>query len=114
MVRPGVASVAKSSPFTPILVDFLTLRNQASREGKRKYLSPGPVPHNKLAFAQRIKLVSSKHGYPSEELAESLEMLYGRQNANGAAAIRARDMTRSRGLHLRDRVFSGRTVKLSK
>src|SRR5215831_11085153 len=30
---------------------------------------------------------------PSERLAESLEILHGLQNANGAAAIRARDMT---------------------
>src|SRR5215467_4918351 len=32
---------------------------------------------------------------PSEKLAESLEILHGLQNANGAAAIRARDMTRT-------------------
>lgn len=31
---------------------------------------------------------------PSEKLAESLEILHGLQNANGAAAIRAKDMTR--------------------
>src|SRR6266568_8769438 len=31
---------------------------------------------------------------PSEKLAESLEILHGLQNANGAVAIRARDMTR--------------------
>ena len=32
---------------------------------------------------------------PSEKLAESLEILHGLQNANGAAAIRAKDMTRT-------------------
>src|SRR6266481_5206470 len=32
---------------------------------------------------------------PSEKLAESLEILHGLQNANGAAAIRARDITRT-------------------
>jgi fido (protein-threonine AMPylation protein) len=32
---------------------------------------------------------------PSEKLAQSLEILHGLQNANGAAAIRARDMTRA-------------------
>src|SRR5580700_2273258 len=32
---------------------------------------------------------------PSEKLAESLEILHGLQNANGAAAIRARDTTRT-------------------
>ena len=32
---------------------------------------------------------------PSERLAQSLEILHGLQNANGAAAIRARDMTRA-------------------
>ena len=32
---------------------------------------------------------------PSEKLAQSLEMLHGLQNANGAAAIRARDLTRT-------------------
>jgi fido (protein-threonine AMPylation protein) len=32
---------------------------------------------------------------PSEKLAESLEVLYKLQNANGAAAIRARDLTRT-------------------
>ena len=32
---------------------------------------------------------------PSEKLAQSLEILHGLQNANGAAAIRARDMTRT-------------------
>src|SRR5579864_9656638 len=32
---------------------------------------------------------------PSEKLAESLEVLHGLQNANGAAAIRARDITRT-------------------
>src|SRR5215468_4182466 len=31
---------------------------------------------------------------PSEKLAESLDILHGLQNANGAAAIRAKDMTR--------------------
>ena len=31
----------------------------------------------------------------SEKLAESLEILHGLQNANGAAAIRARDTTRT-------------------
>src|SRR5579862_7085299 len=32
---------------------------------------------------------------PSEKLAESLEILHGLQSANGAAAIRARDLTRT-------------------
>jgi len=32
---------------------------------------------------------------PSEKLAESLQILHGLQNANGAAAIRAKDMTRT-------------------
>src|ERR1700746_2636488 len=32
---------------------------------------------------------------PSEKLAESLEVLHKLQNANGAAAIRARDLTRT-------------------
>jgi fido (protein-threonine AMPylation protein) len=32
---------------------------------------------------------------PSEKLAQSLEILHGLQNANGAAAIKARDMTRT-------------------
>lgn len=32
---------------------------------------------------------------PSEKLAQSLEILHGLRNANGAAAIRARDMTRT-------------------
>ena len=32
---------------------------------------------------------------PSEKLAQSLEILHGLQNANGAAAIRARDMSRT-------------------
>jgi fido (protein-threonine AMPylation protein) len=32
---------------------------------------------------------------PSEKLAQSLEILHGPQNANGAAAIRAKDMTRT-------------------
>src|SRR4029077_7094491 len=32
---------------------------------------------------------------PSEKLAQSLEILHGLQNAHGAAAIRARDMTRT-------------------
>jgi hypothetical protein len=32
---------------------------------------------------------------PSEKLAQSLEILHGLQNANGAAAIRSRDMTRT-------------------
>ena len=32
---------------------------------------------------------------PSEKLAQSLEILHGLQNANGAAALRARDMTRA-------------------
>jgi len=32
---------------------------------------------------------------PSEKLAESLQVLHGLQNANGAAAIRARDITRT-------------------
>src|SRR6516165_1061703 len=32
---------------------------------------------------------------PSEKLAQSLEILHGLQNANGAAAIRARDLTRT-------------------
>src|SRR6516164_11438023 len=32
---------------------------------------------------------------PSEKLAQSLEILHGLQNPNGAAAIRARDMTRA-------------------
>src|SRR5215471_17519132 len=32
---------------------------------------------------------------PSEKLAESLEILHGLQNANGAAAIRAGDMSRT-------------------
>jgi len=32
---------------------------------------------------------------PSEKLAQSLEILHGLQNANGAAAIRGRDMTRT-------------------
>jgi fido (protein-threonine AMPylation protein) len=32
---------------------------------------------------------------PSEKLAQSLEILHGLQNANGAGAIRARDMTRT-------------------
>jgi fido (protein-threonine AMPylation protein) len=32
---------------------------------------------------------------PSEKLAQSLEILHGLQNANGAAAIRAKDMTRT-------------------
>ena len=31
---------------------------------------------------------------PSEKLAESLEILHGLYNANGAAAIRVKDMTR--------------------
>jgi hypothetical protein len=32
---------------------------------------------------------------PSEKLAQSLEILHGLQNANAAAAIRAKDMTRT-------------------
>src|SRR3954447_2181027 len=32
---------------------------------------------------------------PPEKLAESLQILHGLQNANGSAAIRARDMTRT-------------------
>src|SRR5882762_10703509 len=32
---------------------------------------------------------------PSEKLAQSLEILHGLQNAKGAAAIRAKDMTRT-------------------
>jgi hypothetical protein len=32
---------------------------------------------------------------PPEKLAQSLQVLHGLQNANGAAAIRARDMTRT-------------------
>ena len=45
---------------------------------------------------------------PSEKLAESLQILHGLQNANGAAAIRAKDMTRThRERLLANGFFSG-------
>ena len=47
-------------------------------------------------MTQRNKLaIYSPMASPSEKLAQSLEILHGLQNANGAAAIRAKDMTRT-------------------
>jgi len=48
---------------------------------------------------------------PSEKLAESLEILHGLQNANGAAAIRAKDMTRVHRERLRANGFLQEVVK---
>ena len=48
---------------------------------------------------------------PSEKLAQSLEILHGLQNANGAAAIRARDMTRTHRERLMANGFSRRSSR---
>jgi hypothetical protein len=48
---------------------------------------------------------------PSEKLAESLEMLHGLQNANGAAAIRARDITRTHRERLLKHGFLQEVIK---
>src|ERR1700730_11223817 len=48
---------------------------------------------------------------PSDKLAESLEVLHALQNANGAAAIRARDMTRTHRERLLANGFLREVVK---
>src|ERR1039457_3707496 len=48
---------------------------------------------------------------PSEKLAESLEVLHGLQNANGAAAIRARDITRTHRERLLKHGFLQEVIK---
>ncbi len=48
---------------------------------------------------------------PSEKLAESLEVLYKLQNANGAAAIRARDLTRTHRERLLKNGFLQEVIK---
>jgi fido (protein-threonine AMPylation protein) len=48
---------------------------------------------------------------PSEKLAESLEILHGLQNANGAAAIRARDLTRTHRERLLTHGFLQEVIK---
>src|ERR1700758_5708794 len=48
---------------------------------------------------------------PSEKLAESLEILHGLQNANGAAAVRARDMTRTHRERLLKHGFLQEVIK---
>src|SRR5271166_6434573 len=48
---------------------------------------------------------------PSEKLAESLEMLQGLPNANGAAAIRARDITRTHRERLLKHGFLQEVIK---
>src|SRR5579862_9148139 len=48
---------------------------------------------------------------PSEKLAESLEMLHGLQNANGAAAIRAHDLTRTHRERLLKHGFLQEVIK---
>jgi hypothetical protein len=69
------------------------------------------VQHNKLAFVQRIKLVLGKHGYPFWKTGGSLEILRGLQNANGAVAIRARDMTRTHRERLLKHGFLQEVIK---
>src|ERR1700751_3697925 len=53
------------------------------------------VQHNRLITTQQNKLARQSMASPSEKLAPSLEVRRGLQNANGAAAIRAKDMTRT-------------------
>ena len=48
---------------------------------------------------------------PSEKLAQSLEILHGLQNANGAAAIRAKDMTRTHRERLLTNGFLQEVIK---
>src|SRR4051794_23109660 len=48
---------------------------------------------------------------PSEKLAESLEILHKFQNASGAAAIRARDMTRTHRERLLKNGFLQEVIK---
>ena len=48
---------------------------------------------------------------PSEKLAQSLEILHGLQNVNGAAAIRARDMTRTHRERLLKNGFLQEVIK---
>jgi len=48
---------------------------------------------------------------PSEKLAESLEILHRLQNANGAAAIRARDITRTHRERLLKHGFLQEVIK---
>src|SRR5215469_1550124 len=48
---------------------------------------------------------------PAEKLAESLELLHKPQNANGAAAIRAKDMPRTHRERLRDNGFLREVMK---
>ena len=48
---------------------------------------------------------------PSEKLADSLEILHGLQNANGAAAIRARDITRTHRERLLKHGFLEEVIK---
>src|SRR6202007_1471083 len=48
---------------------------------------------------------------PSEKLAQSLEILHGLQNANGAAAIRAKDMTRTHRERLMTNGFLQEVIK---
>ena len=48
---------------------------------------------------------------PSEKLAESLELLHKLQNANGAAAIQARDMPRTHRERLRANGFLREVMK---
>jgi fido (protein-threonine AMPylation protein) len=48
-----------------------------------------------MGTARETSLENGKMASPSEKLAQSLEILHGLQNASGAAALRARDMTRA-------------------
>ena len=48
---------------------------------------------------------------PSEKLAQSLEILHRLQNANGAAAIRAKDMTRTHRERLLTNGFLQEVIK---
>lgn len=61
-----------------------------AQRNKLKY-----TQQKKLNIVQRNKLKTDPMSRSSEKLAQSLEVLHGLQNAHGAAAIRARDMSRT-------------------
>jgi len=82
------------------------------------------IQRNRLISAQHIKLIYVRQqkltrgwtpmASPSEKLAQSLDILHGLQNANGAAAIRAKDISPRRfaDRDLARRRFGGAPARL--